>query len=360
MSTSPTPSPKHDESRFPQTALAALPVTPVKKQERHQDNITPRKYDATPTTSIRERRGRKQVITNSTFRPLSIFTKSVLLPFDLNTEKAFDVLKGDSPDRLEEAKNALTPDKEESEVTETKTKDSDQDKQTPPRRAHTRGSAGSRETMTPALSSRDSDMDLITALQITSPEKDATSKITADFVTLCELPVPEPSQHPAFSSNPFEAKTDAPLLFTSTSIDEIRLYSHKASRSGSASKVGRESIERKRSFFGLELRTPASIRSRNAFSTCDDSPLPMVIPTPSSTNHYGSFKGSSPLPLEFVTPKESAGAGSNSSSVRKFSDLFRRKDSLEKSFDSPNWSPRNSQDSPNLDRHDLVSAQEYV
>ncbi|KAK5944699.1 hypothetical protein PMZ80_001899 [Knufia obscura] len=345
----------NDQSRLPQTQNRFLPVTPVKvkSQEGTKQRVaTPKSNDTTtPTPTIRERRGRRQYLANGDFHPLSVFTKSALFPFHLDTDKAFEILKGDSPDRVEEAKNAISPEREE------ETSGGEEESQalhrapqtcTPPPKSPS--SQTTTETMTYCPSS---DMDLITALKMTSPEKDSVPKVHAEFATLCELPVPEPSQHPAFFSNPFDVKTEAPLLFTSTSVDEIRLSNHKYTRRDSSSKIGRESIERKRSFFGLELRTPSSARSRNAFSSSEDSPLPLSIPTPSTGNPFGSVKGSSPLHMEYITPRESTSSHSTTNSVRKFSDLFRRKDSIERSLDSLPYTPRSSQDSPHLDRSDL-------
>lgn len=320
---------------FPYSETILTPVTPIRSKKEDDKRNTPRSNETTPATTIRERRGRAPHQHDSRFRPLSVFTQSVLIPFDLDTDKALDVLKGDSPDRLKKAKDALTPIKSQSV-------------------ASTPSKAVAR-TITQIEDLDDPDMDLLTALQTTSPEKDAAT-INADFSTLCQFPVPEPSQHPAFCSNPFEVRTEAPLLFTSTSIDEIRLLSHKSKRRESNAKVGRGSVERKRSFFGLELRTPASGRSGNAFSTSsDDSPLPLNIISPNTNNAFGSVKGSSPLATEYVTPRESHSSSSTSNSARKFSDLFKRKDSMERSFETPYLSPRSSQDSPNLDRNDLVS-----
>lgn len=323
---------------FPNSETILAPVTPIRKVKGDGRHNTPRNNEATPSTTIRERRGRVQQ-QDSRFRPLSVFTQSVLIPFDLDTDKALDVLKGDSPDRIREAQEALIPSSASKNTT------------SPSKLASKRISQIEDTTDDP-------DMDLLTALQTTSPEKDAVAKIDAEYSTLCELPIPEPSQHPAFCFNPFEVRTEAPLLFTSTSIDEIRLLNQKyKSRRESSSKVGSDSIERKRSFFGLELRTPTPGRSRNAFSTSsDESPLPLNIIAPNTSVILGSGKGASPLATEYITPRESHSSGSATNSVRKFSDLFRRKDSMEKSLEIACMPPRSSQDSPNLDRTDLVSS----
>lgn len=334
---------------LPQVGSEAVPVTPVKRTAIAKQNITPQSNDTPPSSTIRERRGRKCDPSDGSFRPLSIFTKSLLLPFNLDTDKALDALQSDSPDRLDEAKNALSPDRE-------KTMDicRAQAHSTPLVLHRSHISSGSRSTEETEQSGQDSDMDLITALKSTFPEKDSASKITADFATLCELPIPEPCQHPAFSGNPFDVRTEAPLLFTSTHIDKIRLFSSRDSPDGGqASYPERESMERKRSFFGHDLRTPAPARSRNAFNS-ENSPLNTTVSQPKDSNSRGSIRGSSPLIVEFVTPKESASSNSTTSSVRKFSDLFKRKDSIEKTLDSPSWSPRQSQESPNLERSDLV------
>jgi len=344
------------ESRLPQTRNGRFPVTPIKSQEGAKQNAaTPRSNDqSTPTPTIRERRGRRQYLATGDFHPLSIFTRSVLFPFQLDTDKAFEILKSDSPDRLREAKNALSP--------ETRDDDLIEKENTPPSRllyekcTPSPKRPASQSIMGTIAYCPSSDMDLITALKMTSPEKDSATKLHAEFATLCELPIPEPSQHPAFSSNPFEAKTEAPLLFTPTSVDEIRLLKYKNIQRDSSSKLGRDSIERKRSFFGLELRTPSSARSRNAFSQSEDSPLPLSIATPGTGNTIASVKGSSPLHTGDVTPRESAGSHSTTNSVRKFSDLFRRKDSIEQSLDSLTCTHRDSQDSPYLDRNDLVGS----
>ncbi|KAK5083351.1 hypothetical protein LTR70_006432 [Exophiala xenobiotica] len=339
---------ERERSCLPQTRERTFPVTPVKRKEgAKQKNSTPSNDTPTPTSTIRERRGRRQYLANGDFHPLSIFTKSALFPFHLDTEKAFEILKGDSPERLEEAKNVSSLEKDEDDLLEGE-KVPTPEKCTPSPRT-----PASQAAMDVVPGCSNSDMDLITALKMTSPEKDHTSKVRADFVTLCELPIPESSQHPAFSSSPFEAKTEAPLLFTSTSIDEIRLLSHKNARRVSSSRMGRESIERKRSFFGLEFRTPSSARIRNAFSSLEDSPLPLSIPAPSTGNTFGSIKSSSPLHTEHITPRESASSHSTTNSVRKFSDLFRRKDSIERNLDALSFTPRSSQDSPHLARDDL-------
>lgn len=343
------------ESHLPHPQAISLPVTPNKSWE-----VARRKHDTTPSPSLRERRGRKQYPSNGTFRPLSVFTKSLLVPFDLDTDRALDILKNDSPDRIEEAKSVLTPEKETKQTgTEQDTEDLSPGCQSTT--SHTATLVGSMRDETTNV---ESEMDLMTALQITSPEKDSTYQLAADFSTLCQLPLPEQSQHPAFCSSPFEASTNLPLLFTSTSVEEIKLSNYQTEKPhGSSTKAGKESIGRKRSFFGLELKTPGSNRSRNAFSVSEDSPIPMMIatpksiPTPRTSNTYSSVRGSSPL-MELVVPKENAGSIGTASSltVRKFSDLFRRKDSIERSLESPTWSPRNSHDSPNLERMDLVSA----
>ncbi|KAK5089942.1 hypothetical protein LTR05_000110 [Lithohypha guttulata] len=345
LPSSPTPT----ESLLPRPEPGSSPATPIRNENPTKQNVPTKSLDTTPSPSLRERRGRRPNFTNGSFRPLSVFTKSLLLPFDLDTDKALDVLKGDSPDRVEEAKHALNIDDEEAEQGSCSTGTESSSSQT----------ATLVEGMEPETAGRDSGMDLITALKMTSPDKDSARKITADFDTLCELPIPEASQHPSFSTNPFAMNSDAPLLFTATSIDNIRLFNYKTSQQRESNpKSGRESIERKRSFFGLELRTPASVKSKNAFSAADDSPLSAMIPTPSSipaprtSNNYGSLRGSSPL-MEFIVPKETASSNSTSGSVRKFSDLFKKKDSMERSLDPPVWSPRNSLESPNLERHDL-------
>ncbi|KAK5076652.1 hypothetical protein LTR64_005870 [Lithohypha guttulata] len=347
LPSSPTPT----ESLLPRPESGSSPATPIRNENPTKQNVPTKSLDTTPSPSLRERRGRRPNFTNGSFRPLSVFTKSLLLPFDLDTDKALDVLKGDSPDRVEEAKHALDIDDEEAEQGSCSTGTESSSSQT----------ATLVEGMEPVTAGRDSGMDLITALKMTSPDKDSARKITADFDTLCELPIPEASQHPSFSTNPFAMNSDAPLLFTATSIDNIRLFNYKTSQQRESNpKSGRESIERKRSFFGLELRTPASVKSKNAFSAADDSPLSAMIPTPSSipaprtSNNYGSLRGSSPL-MEFIVPKETASSNSTSGSVRKFSDLFKKKDSMERSLGPPVWSPRNSLESPNLERYDLVS-----
>lgn len=335
------------ESRLPLATKIPLPVTPNKSRELAKQRTT-------PSPSLKERRGRKPCLANGNFRPLSVFTKSLLVPFDLNTDKALDVLKSDSPERIEEAKKALTPEiKEILEVTE---REIESTAESPSRLSDTSQTTTLVGGMGGETTNEDIDMDLMTALQMTSPEQDTMPHITADFSTLCQLPVPEQSQHPAFCTSPFDVKTDLPLLFTATSIDEIRLADLQTSeRRGSGTKSAKNSIERKRSFFGLELRTPGSNRSRNAFSISEESPLPTMIstpksiPTPRTSNTYGSLRGSSPL-LDPVMQKDNA----SSITVRKFSDLFKRKDSMERGMDSPSWSPRNSQDSPNLERNDLV------
>ena len=354
MSLHPT-SPKlavQEQSLLPQTRNSCFPVTPIKSQEgAKQKTTTPRNGPSTPTSTIRERRGRRQYLANGDFHPLSIFTKSALFPFHLDSEKALEILKSDSPDRLEEAKNASG--REELKVDllgeETQQENKSPEKCTPPLKT-----PALRTSMQSVAYCSNSDMDLITALKVTSPEKDFAPKLHADFATLCELPIPEPSQHPAFLSNPFDVRTDAPLLFTSTSTDEIRLFNPKNSRRSSSSKFGRESVERKRSFFGLDFKTPSSARSRNAFSSLDDSPLPLNVPTPNSGNTFGSLKGSSPFHAEYNTPKESSSSQSTTNSVRKFSDLFRTRNSIERSLDSLPHTPPSSQDSPHLARYDLV------
>jgi len=345
----PPSSVSRERSRLPHRRERTSPVTPVKSQEgTKQTNTKPGNDAPTPPSTIRERRGRRQYLANGDFHPLSVFTKSALFPFHLDTEEAFENLKGDSPERLEETKDLFSPEEPQDELKE------GQEISTPERCTSSPRTPASQATMADTVGCSNLDMDLITALKMTSPEKDHTPKVHADFATLCELPIPEPSQHPAVLSSPFKAKTEAPFLFTSTSIDEIRLLNHKNIRRGSSSKLGRESIERKRSFFGLEFKTPSSARSRNAFSSVDDSPIPSNVPTPSTGNTYGSIKGSSPLHTENSTPRESASSQSTTNPVRKFSDLFRRKDSIERNLDALPWTPRSSQDSPHLARDDLV------
>ncbi|KAJ9663473.1 hypothetical protein H2198_000738, partial [Neophaeococcomyces mojaviensis] len=240
----------------------SFPVTPAKRHEESEGRTTPDSHATAPATpSIRERRGRRN-LTNGSFRPLSVFTKSLLLPFDLDIDKSFDVLKGNSPNRLEEAKQILTPDHKRIKVTQ----EEENNDRVQPANCLRMGTSFEMGT-NPLDSVRNSQMDLMTALKMTSPEKDAARGIHTDFATLYELPVPEPSQHPAFSLNPFEAATDAPLLSTSTSKDEIKLHNPKIRRSVENDTRGwQNSIERKRSFFGLDFRTPASGKSRNAFN----------------------------------------------------------------------------------------------
>jgi len=328
----------------------SFPATPAKKLEdtRPADSDKHDVEVSTPSPSIRERRGRRN-LTNGSFQLLSIFTKSLLLPFDLDIEKGFDVLKGDSPDRLEEAKQALTPDYKRIKVTEER--ENDKPAQTPDNPSRGISFAMATHIMG---SCRDSEMDLMTALAITSPEKDATRKIHAEFATLYELPVPESSQHPTFSSNPFESTTDIPLLSTSTCIDEIRLHNPKSRRSDeSNARTRQDSIERKRSFFGLDFKTPASAKSRNAFSV-DDSPLPLPLSTV-ATGGSSARSSSSPSTFDSAQPKNSASTTS-SHGIRKFSDMFKARTSMERSEpSSPTWSSRMSSESPNLDRQDLVS-----
>ena len=86
------------------------PVTPVKTQHFAKRLLSPRSTDkAAQQVTIRERRGRKQ-FRDGVFHPISIFTKSTLFPFALDTDKALDILKSDSPDRLEAAKKAVDKD----------------------------------------------------------------------------------------------------------------------------------------------------------------------------------------------------------------------------------------------------------
>lgn len=329
---------------------SSFPATPAKQiEDTRQANSDKHDFETpTPSPSIRERRGRRN-LTNGSFRPLSIFTKSLLLPFDLDIDKGFDILKGESPDRLEEAKQALTPDHKRIKVTQEK--EPNKLTQTPD---NPLGGLSFKMATTIMGSCRDSEMDLMTALKMTSPERDTTRKIHADFATLCAIPVPEPSQHPAFSSNPFEITTDVPLLSTSTSINEIRLHNPKIRRSDeSSARARQDSIERKRSFFGLEFRTPASAKSHNAFSV-DDPPLPLPLST-AATGGSSARSSSSPFALDSAQPRGSAST-TGSHGVRKFSDMFKSKASMERSESpSPTWSPRISDESPNLERQDLVS-----
>lgn len=338
-----------------QTA-ASTPVTPIRRKYNGDHNETPtssQTTQSTPSSSIRERRGRRH-FRDDKFRPLSIFTRSVLFPFALDTDKALEVLKGDSPDRIEEAKAAASIDKSQVSKPEG---DIDLDLTEKPRRRNTvltRASSifGEEDKMMQQRATHN--MDLLTALQTTSPDKDSPQNLRADFAVLYQLPAPEASEHPSNSSDPFKVKTDYPLLYTSTNLDEIRSYNVK-NRRNSQARVGRESIERKKSFFGLDLRTPSSTRIRNAFAS-EDSPAWSNI-TPSTSASQTSLSRASPLAMEFVSNKETSGSQSANSSVRKFSDIFKRK-SMERGSDTSGTSPRQSQDSPNLDRYDLVSQPE--
>lgn len=358
-----------------------FPVTPTKNEEGVKRSPTPNGYDTTPLPDLQRRRGRRNVA-NGTFRPLSIFTKSMLAPFDQNFEKAFEVLKTDSPDRLKVARSILSPRREDTYATETKQRltgddlnfqqkphnEASQDNQyTANRQNQPRGQVQNSKTVTPNRPildasmlrqrlTRDFDMDLMTALKETSPEKDLEARVSGDFATLCELPVPDPSEHPAFASHPFEVKTEAPLLFTSTSVEDIRAYKPKGYHNvGCPSNVGRQSVERKKSLFGLGLSTPSSAKSRNAFNHPEDLPFPTFLSSSYAESTRSSIKDISPTAADLHQARESVGID-RSGGVRKFSDLFRRKEIQERNDPhSPVWSPRSSLDTPNLDRQDLVS-----
>ena len=274
-----------------------------------------------------------------------MFTKSALFPFALDTDKALEILKSDSPDRLEAAKKAINNQ-------DKKTRAVNIDLPTTP--PSSRHSSASIDMIDMLNTTRTNDIDLITALRTTSPEKDLVTDVHADFDTLCQLPIPEALQHPAFSSDPFEVKTEIPRLFTTTPTEEIRQYNTKSRRQSQA-RYSYRSVDRKPSLFGVDFKSPASLRSsKNAFAM-EEPPWQNCVPTPSTSTTTGSFGRASPLALEFLAQKDGATTQSSNSSVRKFSDLFRRKESLEKSPETPAPSPRTSREPPRLDRFDLVS-----
>lgn len=358
-----------------QQDAGAPPATPSKDEEGTSQSPAPADCDTTTPPTLQQRRGRRR-ITNSTLRPLSVFTKSMLIPFDQNFEKAFDVLESDSPDRLKLAQSILCPEEQQDPETDkpvsqqvsspetSPERPGDDNKQSQPRVQTTGTEAGtphrllSNANMLRQKPARDFDMDLITALKSTSPEKDSAARITGDFATLCELPVPDPSEHPTLATNPFEAKTQAPLLFTSTTAKDIRAYKsrgyssvdHHSERSG-------RSIERKISLFslGLNLSTPSSAKSRNAFSPCADLPFPALV----SSSYAGSNSTLTKEISSTVTETPSARDSVNNDrggGVRNFSGLFKRRNTSERSDPgSPACSPRPSVENPNLIRQDLVS-----
>lgn len=356
----------------------AFPTTPTRTEEDVNQNLMTDSNDPTPPPTIQERRGRRDV-TNSGFRPLSVFTKSMLVPFNQNFDQALEVLKGDSPDRLEIAKKILFADKEDTsvvtspEVTDEKNELQKRSPGTespellgPSLQGQSQSRVYNKEAVTPQRfvsrsamlrqsTFRDCDMDLMTALKVTSPDKDSTARVSGDFTTLCELPVPDPSEHPAFASNPFEVKTELPLLLTSTSADAIReLCSKKPRNHENVSSVGRQSVERKISIFGLGLSTPSSTKSRNANGSSEDSSFPILMPSLNNKGARSSVKDISPPATDLAQPREST-SFDRSSGVRKLSDFFRKKDSLEKNNPgSPRWSPDMCPDTPNLYRQDLV------
>lgn len=361
-----------------------FPSTPSKPEESASQSPTASDHDTMTPTTLQQRRGRRN-ITDDTFRPLSVFTKSMLVPFDQNFEKAFDVLETDSPDRLKIARSILSPEGEEEDLTEgeqetrangsvsqeklhlTVSPDAGEDASSPRSQSHIQTNGKGIATPDRAISDtkmprqksvRDFDMDLITALKVTSPDKDSEARVSGDFATLCELPVPDPSEHPAFASQPFEVRTPAPLVFTSTSAADIRAYKSSGYRSfdDQPDKSGR-TVERKISLFGLGLNisTPSSSKSRNAFNLPDELPFPALVPssyagsTPSSTNGISPTTADPPSILERVSLDKSG-------RVRNFSGLFKRRDTQERSEPgSPGWSPRTSVENPNLIRQDLVS-----
>lgn len=361
-----------------------FPNTPPKGENSDRQSPTSSDHDSMTRSSLQKRRGRRKVA-NDTFRPLSVFTKSMLVPFDQNFEKAFDALETDSPDRLKIARSILCPEGEDKATTErlqapqsnapvaqeescstispetqggianrrnqSQVQVADKGIATPYRRI-------SNANMLRQKSARDLDMDLITALKLTSPEKDSVASVTGDFATLCELPVPDPSEHPTFASQPFKVKTQAPLIFTTTSAEDIRAYKLRGYKSfdDQPDNAGK-SVERKISLFGLGLNisTPSSAKSRNAFNPSDDLSFPAFVSSSYNGNTCSSMKDISPTAADPPKIRERVSTDT-SGRVRNLSGLFKRRDTQEQPDPgSPAWSPRISVGNPTLTRQDLVS-----
>lgn len=363
--------------------MRAFPVTPSRSGPSTSQTSPASENDTNTPPTLQHRRGRRQGM-NGAFRPLSVFTRSMLIPFNENFERAFDVLESDSPDRLQIAQNILSPeyagditfrcvDKRRTDATavtqEPHSTISPQDQHSanppaqrsfslPDKEAGTPHRAISKANMLRQRPKRDIDMDLLTALKATEPDEDSVARIGGDFETLCELPVPDPCDHPVSARNPFEVKTAAPLLFTSTAAQEIRSYGNEGYKSRDKDfHVGGQSVERKISLFGLGLNfsTPSLAKSRNAFTPPTD--LPLLTPASSSytesirdfPKEFSRTTTDINLTRELTSPDKNRG-------IRNFPGLFRRRNISELSEpDSPAWSPRTSVGHPTRAGQDLVS-----
>lgn len=367
-----------------------FPITPSRNEESANQSPTSIHHETLTPPTLQQRRTRRNN-DNNTFRPLSVFTKSMLVPFNQNFDKAFDILETDSPDRLKIARSLLFSEEGGQELDDGFTTDAEQesgtdkrisqqrlgcatspeDEDTASKRTRYPRQVSDQEVATPCRqacdtsmirhkSTRDMNMDLITALKLTSPEKDSNARVSGDFVTLCELPVPDPSEHPAFASRPFEVRTQAPLVFTSTGAEEIRAYKTRGYKSFECESDNNErNVERKVSLFGLGLRipTPSAAKSRNAISPPENSSFPALVSSPYAASNLSCTKEISPTAGDICSARGSVTID-RSAAVRNFSGFFKRRNTHERSdpgSPASQLSPRTSVDNPNLGRQDLVS-----
>lgn len=337
-------------------AILTAPATPNKQQQRFSQISTLR--NSTPgttqsdryslaqasspsnrsaqtdlsTPTLRERRGRKSVADRA-FTPLSVFTKNNLVPFTFDTDRAIQILRTEIPDRIDIAKEEVSPQDGSPYyrcMNAVRTTISDQSPTRRPQKKLGVGMLGSG----PSSSSTDVEIDLMTALSITSPEQDRQSTITADFGTLTDLPAPDISEHPAYVSDPFQSASNSPLVITTSCVDEIRQYNPNRNRDQEKTKT----VERKRSFFGLDRLTPASVKSSSpagdldvqvrSVSSMRDVPAPSIPICKTRSEEVTSqlAKSLSPKVVDFTQP--TSATGQNLSGVRKFSDLLRSKKSV--------------------------------
>lgn len=329
--------PNKQQQRFSQISTLRNSTPRTTQSERHSvaqasspSSCSTRTDFSTPT--LRERRGRRSVVDRA-FTPLSVFTKSSLVPFTFDTDRAIQILRTDIPDRVDIAKEEVSPQDAWSSYKSMKPVRTTIAEQSPTRRPPKDLVTGMMRSGSPS-DSVDTEIDLMTALNVTSPEQDGQSIITADFGTLTDLPAPDISEHPAYAADAFKSTSEAPLVITTSHAVEIRKYNPNCIRDEEKVKT----LEKKRSFFGLDRLTPASIKTPSPASDADvqfrsvtgmqEVPIPPVHILKTRSNKAGAPLAKSPSTKVINSGQQTSAPVQSSSGVRKFSDLLRSKKSV--------------------------------
>lgn len=350
-----SPSLKKEKS---QLATASCPLTtPSAPMTPDQTALSSEKQSTTkPSLSLRDRR-MQRTTNDKEFRPISVLTKNgVMQPFNFDAEDAFD-----HAHRRQQFRTLLkSAEKKPYNVTPFSDQRYSSSKTVTSNISLAAPLTPTKMAFDKTNVVNDSEMDIMSALKATSPEKDSPTQIHADFKVLSHLPTPDISEHPIFHSKPFKSISSAPALSTSSTAEEIREQVGRTSKSSdstgytSISSEALQSVDRKRGFLRPDSKTP-SIKPKTSLRTLVESSSSLKTSKTSTKARIGlNSQSPSPRPLN-VTPKESASSGSSIGGIRKFSDMFRSKTQSENSASptSPT-SPVMPLKSPNLNRQDLV------